>query len=131
MRMSERSAQAWPALALAARNRQVLTYDLLGRLLGMPTPALGGVLEPIQSYCLLNRLPPLTALVVSKVTGLPGSGFIAASDVPKVLLDVFEHDWLEHGCPSPEVFAQAVERLPSNGVSNARLADPSMQPGPA
>jgi hypothetical protein len=33
------------------------------------------LLEPLQSYCILNRLPALTCIVVSDETGVPGQGF--------------------------------------------------------
>ena len=116
MRASERASQIWAVLALASRNRQVLTYSLVSRLVGVPQAGLGQLLEPIQSYCLLHKLPPLTILVVSSETGMPGSGFIAASDIPRVQQQVFEFDWLSHGAPSPETFADAVAKTPSNGA---------------
>jgi hypothetical protein len=72
------------------------------------------MLEPIQSYCLIEKLPPLTILVVSKKTGLPGSGFGAVSEIPKNQIRVFDYDWLKHGCPAPEKFAKAVKDRPSN-----------------
>lgn len=81
MKIPERAAQVWSLLVLAARNRQTLTYELVGKMTGMHTAGLGAVLEPIQSYCLLRDLPPLSALVVNKASGLPGTGFIAATDV--------------------------------------------------
>ena len=114
--MSERAWQVWPLLALAARNRQTLTYEIVARLTGMATPGLGSVLEPIQSYCMLHGLPALSALVVNKATGLPGTGFIAAQDVPREFIRIFNHDWLAQGCPGPEDFADAVRRQPSNGI---------------
>lgn len=122
MKISERASQTWPILALAAGNRQTLTYEMVGKLTGMHTAGVGAVLEPIQSYCLLHGLPPLTALVVNKTTGLPGAGFVAASDAPRAFARVFEHDWLSVGCPSPKTLAEAVQQLPSNGVISA--ADP-------
>jgi len=116
MKIAERAAQIWPVLALAARNRQVLTYGMLSKLISVPSAGLGQLLEPIQSYCLLgNGLPPLTAIVVSKESGLPGVGFVAAHDVPREQMRVFEFDWLEHGCPTPEQFADAAAERPSNG----------------
>ena len=75
MNSAERAAQIWPVLTLAARNRQILTYDLLSKLIGVPRAGLGQLLEPIQSFCLLNKFPPLTILVVSAESGMPGSGF--------------------------------------------------------
>ncbi|HZG43604.1 MAG TPA: hypothetical protein VEY93_11615 [Longimicrobium sp.] len=116
MTVSERAWQVWALLALAARNRQTLTYEMVGQLTGMAIPGVGAVLEPIQSYCLLNHLPALSALVVSKATGLPGTGFIAAADVPKEFIRIFEHDWLAGGCPSPAALAEAVRIQPSNGI---------------
>lgn len=112
----ERAAQIWPVLALAARNRQVLTYELLAKLVGVPRMALGQCLEPIQSYCLLRSLNPLTILVLSEKSGMPGTGFIAAADIPKTQQDVFAYDWLGHGCPSLGDFDNAVKAQPSNGV---------------
>jgi hypothetical protein len=117
MNVSERAWQVWPLLALAARNRQTLTYEMVSQLTGMATPGLGAVLEPIQSYCLLNKLPALSALVVNKGTGLPGTGFIAAGDVPREFIRVFRQDWSSIACPSPEAFAEAVRLYPSNGTT--------------
>ena len=116
MKIPERAAQDWSLLAFAAGNRQTLTYELVGTLTGMHPAGLGAVLEPIQSYCLVNGLPPLSALVVNKATGLPGAGFIAASDVPREFVRIFEYDWLGHTWPTPEILADAVRRVPSNGL---------------
>jgi hypothetical protein len=122
MRLHERAWQAWPVLTLAARNRQILTYEILGRLTGMHAPGLGQVLEHVQSYCLLHKLPPLSALVVNKGTGLPSPGFVATTDVPRAFIEIFEYDWLAKPCPSPEQLAEATRLLPSNGVAAAALA---------
>lgn len=116
MKAEERAAQIWSILALAARNRQILTYGIVSSLIGVPKPGLGQLLEPIQSYCLVHELPPLTILVVQDATGLPGAGFIAAQDIPSTQSRVFAHDWLEHGAPSPTDFAEAVRKRPSNAL---------------
>jgi hypothetical protein len=113
MEASERAAQIWSVLAWAATNRQVLTYVILGRLIGVPAFGLGNLLEPVQSYCLVKGLPPLTILVVSEDTGLPSSGFTAAEDIPKAQLSVFQHDWLETSAPTPEDLAAALSERPS------------------
>ena len=78
MKKEQRAAQIWPILTLCASQRQTLSYDLLGRPIGVSRPGLGQLLEPIQSFCILQRLPALTVLVVSENSGLPGEGFIAA-----------------------------------------------------
>lgn len=121
MNRSQRSAQIWPLLSLCASQRQTLTYDLLSRLIGVPRPGLGQLLEPIQSLCILQELPPLTCLVVSGESGLPGAGFIGAADVPGAQQRCFAHDWLTMSTPTEEDFEQAVRRLPSNGQSLQEL----------
>lgn len=98
----ERASQLWPILALAATNRQILTYDLVYRLTGIPRPAIGKFLDPIQSYCMIKEIPALTSIVVSEKTGLPGEGFIAAQDVPFAHIEVFNFNWLDWGCPDVE-----------------------------
>jgi len=104
----------WPVLTLAACNHQVLTYDRLAKLVGQVRPALGQCLEPIQSYCLLNGLPALTAIVVSEKTGLPGTGFTAASDVPRTQIAVFNHNWLNTKVPLSIALKEAAKQHPSN-----------------
>lgn len=118
MTRSERALQIWPVLTLCATHRQTMTYDRLGRLIGVPRVALGQLLEPIQSYCLAQNLPALTALVVSEVDGLPGTGFIAAADVPKEQARVFAHDWLRVDVAGP--YADAV---PTAEALEAAAAD--------
>jgi len=115
MNKTQRAAQIWSVLAWAAKNRQVITYPILGNLIGVPPKGLGHLLEPIQSYCLLKGLPPLTILVVQERTGLPGVGFSAASAeaYAKEQMRVFDYDWLGHGAPKPEELAKAVQKRPS------------------
>ena len=117
MNRFERASQIWAVLAWAARARQSLTYGQLGKLIGVPTAGLGQLLEPIQSYCISQGLPPLTALVVQQESGLPGSGFTgaSASQFARAQAEVFAKDWLEHGNPQPEKLEDAVHKFPSNG----------------
>lgn len=126
MSAAERAAQIWGVLALAAKNRQILTYSIVGKLIGVPARGLGHLLEPIQSYCLLKELPPLTILVVQEETGLPGQGFSAASagELAKKQLQVFEYDWIDHGAPKPEQLAHAVKDRPSRGGSGSEKQRP-------
>src|SRR5437868_3402317 len=95
MNVNERAAQIWPRLVWAAHNRQTLTYRIVGQCTGMHPAGLGKCLEPIQSYCLIRKFPPLSILVVDE-DGMPGAGFIAASpaDVPKAQSEVFKWKWL-------------------------------------
>jgi hypothetical protein len=119
MQASERAAQIWSVLALAATHRQILTYDLVAQLTGVARQGLGHILERIQSYCLVKGLPPLTALVVRKDSGLPSFGFTGAADVPSAQAQVFGFDWLRHGCPDPDELEAAKQQRPSKGEKPA------------
>jgi len=121
MKLSERAWQTWPLLTFAAQHRQVLTYEVVARHTGMHPPGIGSVLEQIQSYCLLGKLPPLSAIVVNKGTGLPSAGFIATTDAPRAFVEVFEFDWLSIPCPTPDQLAEATRALPSNGIPSAAM----------
>jgi hypothetical protein len=116
MTVPQRAVQLWPLLAWAARNRQILTYSIVAKLIGVPTVGLGQLLEPIQSYCLKRNLKPLTILVVQQDTGVPGTGFVAAQDIARVQGEVFQYDWVSHGCPTSVDFEEALRSHPSNGV---------------
>lgn len=112
MKREERAQQMWGILVLAARNRQILTYDLLAKATGMMTPDIGDILRPIQQYCIENKLPALMSIVVNGQTGLPGTGVMAAENVPKAQLEVFNEDLLLHKAPSAADFVSAYERTP-------------------
>ena len=113
----KRACQIWAVLAWAATNRQSLTYGILAKLIGPPAVGHGKLLEPIQSYCLQEKLPPLTILVVQKDSGIPGTGFTgeSVSKYAEAYVRVFEYDWLGHGNPGPEKLEAAAENRPSNG----------------
>ena len=91
MKASERSAQIWAVLAWAAQSRQNITYGQLAQVTGAFTGGLGAWLEPIQSYCITNKLPPLSLLVLQQETGMPGPGFTGtlAEDLAKAQARVF------------------------------------------
>src|SRR5438270_12910820 len=108
----DRAAQLWAVLVLAARHRQVLSYDLVARAVGVPRTAVGGLLWPVQSYCLARDLPPLTVLVVSDQSGMPGIGFIAAQDIPAAQARVFRHPWLDAQAPTVEELEAAFRANP-------------------
>lgn len=125
MTREERAVQIWPLLTFAASLRMTLTYTRLGELIGAGRMSLGDWLEPIQSYCLVKELPPLTVLVVSGSNGMPGSGFVAAEPaaVPEAQTRVFRHDWRSAPPPKPEELARALAERPSNGVRNLMPED--------
>jgi len=88
----ERARLAWQVLIEVARARDTITYGGLGNRIGVHHRAIRYVLSPIQDYCIEEKLPPLTILVVNG-TGRPGTGFIAHD--PNDLESGFEAVW---GC---------------------------------
>ena len=127
----DHTASIWPLLVFAVENRRVLTYAKLGQLIGVKPPELGRLLEPIQSHCILQGLPPLTSIVVDARTGLPGEGFIAANNVPRAQAETFRFDWLGVPVPSREDYRNAVQQLPSLGLSLSALMRQSDSKEPA
>ena len=79
---AERAYRAWPILTNCAAEGKTITYGGLGALLSVHHRAIRYVLGLIQDYCLEEKLPPLTILVVNQ-SGKPGEGFIAY-DVDKL-----------------------------------------------
>lgn len=104
MSREQRAAQIWSLLVYAASHRQILTYGILAKLIGVPTAALGQLLKPIEALCIAHEWPPLTVLVVSDATGVPGPRFIGAADVPAAQMDVFRYEWLELQPPAPNEY---------------------------
>lgn len=113
MTKSERACQIWAVLAWAAECRQSMTYEQVAALVGVPRVSLGAFLEPIQSYCLLFDLPPLTVLVVSEITGLPGSGFtgVTEAEISRARVAVYAFAWLERRNPGAPALDQAVKDM--------------------
>ena len=115
----ERATQIWSILAFAARCRQVLNYGILSRMTGILPHHLGQFLEPVQFYCLVHELPPLTAIVVQESTGVPGVGFSASENVPLSQMRVFEEEWWGRQIPTAQEFEEATMKLPSRGTRPA------------
>lgn len=108
----ERASRAWPILTARAGSRQTITYGELGAALGVHHRAIRYVLGVIQDYCLEERLPPLTILIVNS-SGKPGTGFIAYNldHFGEGLDEVFSFDW--PSLENPFEFASSGESYPS------------------
>lgn len=91
---AERAFQAWPILTATAKKKETITYLQLGNAIGIHHRAVRFVLGLIQDYCLEEKLPPLTILVVNG-SGHPGTGFIAydLNHFDQGLADVWSTDW--------------------------------------
>ena len=75
----QRAFLTWDVLAGRATARGKCTYGETADLIGLHHRPLRYVLELIQEYCLAEKLPPLTIIVVNQQTGEPGAGFIGWS----------------------------------------------------
>lgn len=90
----ERARLAWQVLTKVAKNRDTITYCELGAKIGVHHRAIRYVLGPIQDYCMVSGLRPLTILVVNG-SGRPGTGFIAhdPNDLENGMESVWSYPW--------------------------------------
>lgn len=93
---AELAAKLWPQLVKKAAENQTMSYAEVAEFLHMKHHRpVRYVLEQILNYCDQTGKPILTALVVTKATGKPGSGI--KSRVPTfsedALDEVFGKDW--------------------------------------
>lgn len=97
----ERAFRAWPILTATAANKGTITYGDLAGALDLHHRAVRYILAKIQKYCLDEKLPPLTILVVGKGNGQPGTGFIAwdADNLEEGLRQVREYPWQDRRNP--------------------------------
>lgn len=123
-----RAAQMWPVLASVAKRRSLITYGQLGDAVRIHHRAVRYVLGEIQYYCMENRLPPLTILVVNEKSGRPGAGFIAwdASDIETGLKKVYAKNWEGEANPftyaaKGEAASDLVARLIHDPLSAAKV----------
>lgn len=72
MKAQQRAMQFWSVLVVAARTQHLLSYKSVEQITGLPQRAQADFLGRVAWYCKRNKLPPLTTIVVSHRTGLPG-----------------------------------------------------------
>lgn len=119
---AERAFRAWPILTKRAGEGKTITYRELGALIGVHHRAVRYVLALIQHYCLEEKLPPLTILIVNQ-GGKPGTGFIAY-DVDKLEegeMLVRSYNW--NAIPNP--FAFASDGTTYEEIVSERAGNPS------
>ena len=101
----ERAVQAWQILVSGAMNRQTLTYK--GLAVFMYGREAAGVLDKILGhialYCIDNKLPPLTSIVVGKGRGTPGQDIpIDLCELNREREKVYARNWYDIYPPSAE-----------------------------
>jgi hypothetical protein len=114
MTIYDRLNQLWSLLVESAHAQRVLTYDIIGQLIGVPEQAIGCFLRPIQDYCKFHDLPPLTALILKEEDGPPALN--ETGDVFEERTRVYFFDWFSRKSPTPEDLINVTGRG-SNGVS--------------
>ena len=121
----------WPMLTNAAKNKTTTTYGEIAPKIPTNPLSVGRALGPIQDFCLENRLPPITAIVIGKVSKKPGDGFIAwdVDDLKSAFQIVFDYDWAKVANPyggfsksdTIETLGKKLANDPSTGDAIYRL----------
>jgi len=93
---SQRAFDAWPILVERAISGKTITYKQLGDAIGIHHRTVRYVLGLIQDYCMEEKLPPLTILIVNQ-SGKPGEGFFAwdVDDFDEGFQKVTKYNWRE------------------------------------
>ena len=118
MKVAERASQVWAVLAWVARNRQLVSYSDVSKLVSVSPSTVGKLLEPIQAYCKLEQVPSLAWLVVKADGSVPSSvaGALVADELALAQSEVQAYDWLAHGNPQADklelALAPAVAPVP-------------------
>lgn len=121
----ERAYRAWDILINLASKNEKITPIELARLMDLKHHRPERYfLAIIQKYCLDEKLPPLTILVISK-SGIPGKGFIAwdVNNLDEGIKLVCEYNWRTKPNPfeyakNGDTSASYVKKLISTPVSS-------------
>lgn len=122
---AERAFRAWPVLAAVATSPQAkITYGDLAARIGVHHRAVRYILGLIQDYCLSEKLPPLTIVVVNGQDGLPGTGFIAwdADDLATGFKQVSGFRWDLRENPFEYAAGGETEEQLAEGLASASRA---------
>jgi hypothetical protein len=116
MTNAQRAMQFWSVLALAAKTQQVVSYEAMERMTGIPRFGMSKPLGRIVAYCQRHGLPLLTAIVVEQVSGRPADQYFNTPpfDLSAEHRRVFVFDWLKHGCPALNEFQDPAEEKETN-----------------
>ena len=113
----------WPMLVDAGSRHMTLTYEEVAPAIQTNPLSVRYALGYIQDYCLENRIAPLTAVVVGKTSGTPGTGFIGwdVEDLDTAWDAVAAQNWTLVGNP----FAGFGPNDDDQSFADQLLADPN------
>ena len=106
----DRALQAWQILVGAAMSRQTLTYKGLSYLMYQKDAAgvLDKILGHVAFFCIDNRLPTLTSIVVGKGRGTPGRDIpVDPKTMDREREKVYVYDWYNVYPPTPVQLADS------------------------
>ena len=98
-KMHPRTPNVFDYLKQCVDQRRITTYGEIGQNVGLAAQGTAKPLYYIRDVCLKRNLPPLTAIVVNKTTGLPGIGLkpdgtqVTESEWKDMRGQVFATDW--------------------------------------
>lgn len=97
------------------RSSQTITYGELAELMGHPNRQAGHILGRqlgiVGKFCILNDVPPLNAIVVNQVTGVPGDEVVLRTgrNVAQEQKEVLKYDWFTLRIPTTGTFRKVWE----------------------
>lgn len=101
MSWEQKAGVLWQVLVNTAQEGRTVFYRDLAQNIGITPQIIGHPLGPILWYCRNEKLPPLTAIAVNVVNGIPGEGFNAwpIDDIGRAQNAVYQFDWSTVGNP--------------------------------
>lgn len=97
--MHPRTPDVYDYLKQCVTQRRTTTYGEIGQNVGLAAQGTAKPLYYIRDKCLERKLPPITAIVFNKSTGLPGKGLkpdgtqVTPAEWKDMLGQVFATDW--------------------------------------
>lgn len=100
MNNAQRAMQCWSVLVMAARTRQVLSYEMMANMTGLPRWGMNKALGKVLKHCQQNRWPLLPSIVIEQSTGRPAAESehykVQPFDIEAEHRRVFMFDWFAH-----------------------------------
>ena len=104
--MQNERSEKGPAVLVcpAARNQQLVSYNMLFELTGMAKVGVGGPLGHIAAYCHQKKLPRLNIITVSEETGKPEAEFLQDVNLLTEQARVFDAFAVRYACSNSSGF---------------------------